>query len=294
MRLKDVARIEMGASTYTLRSLLNGKPSIAVAIFQSPTANALALSTEVREAMKELKRDFPPGLDYDIVYDPTQFVRASIKAVVTTLFEALLLVVIVVIVFLQTWRASIIPLVAVPMSIVGTFGLMLAFGFSINTLTLFGMVLAIGIVVDDAIVVVENVERNIANGLTPLAATHQAMTEVSGPIIATSLVLCAVFVPDGVRVRADGPVLQPVRADHRHLDGHLDDQLAHAVARARGRAAEAPRCPQGFLPARHRRGARLVLPRLQPLLRQRLPRVRAGRGHGSSAARRSSWASTWP
>jgi len=195
VRLKDVARLEMGANTYTLRSLLNGKPSIAVAIFQSPTANALALSTEVREAMKELKRDFPPGLDYDIIYDPTQFVRASIKAVVTTLFEALLLVVIVVIVFLQTWRASIIPLVAVPVSIVGTFGLMLAFGFSINTLTLFGMVLAIGIVVDDAIVVVENVERNIANGLTPLAATHQAMKEVSGPIIATSLVLCAVFVP---------------------------------------------------------------------------------------------------
>jgi len=195
VRLKDVARLEMGGSTYTLRSLLNGKPSIAVAVFQSPTANALSLSTEVRDAMKELKRDFPPGLDYDIVYDPTQFVRASIKAVIETLFEALLLVVIVVIVFLQTWRASIIPLVAVPISIVGTFGLMLAFGFSINTLTLFGMVLAIGIVVDDAIVVVENVERNIANGLSPRDATHQAMKEVSGPIIATALVLCAVFVP---------------------------------------------------------------------------------------------------
>ncbi|MFO1322140.1 MAG: multidrug efflux RND transporter permease subunit [Burkholderiales bacterium] len=195
VRLKDVARLEMGGSTYSLRSLLNGKPSVAIAVFQSPTANALALSDEVRAAMVELKRDFPPGLSYDIVYDPTQFVRGSIKAVVTTLLEAVLLVVIVVIVFLQTWRASVIPLVAVPVSIVGTFGLMMAFGFSINTLTLFGMVLAIGIVVDDAIVVVENVERNIGNGLSPRDATHQAMKEVSGPIIATMLVLSAVFVP---------------------------------------------------------------------------------------------------
>ncbi|MBL8535252.1 MAG: efflux RND transporter permease subunit [Betaproteobacteria bacterium] len=195
VRLKDVARLEMGGNTYTLRSFLNGKPSVAIGVFQSPTANALDLSDEVRAAMEELKRDFPPGLSYDIVYDPTQFVRTSIEAVVTTLFEAIMLVVLVVIVFLQTWRASIIPLVAVPVSIVGTFGLMMAFGFSINTLTLFGMVLAVGIVVDDAIVVVENVERNIANGLTPVAATHQAMKEVSGPIIATALVLCAVFVP---------------------------------------------------------------------------------------------------
>jgi len=195
VRLRDVARIELGGNTYTLRSLLDGKPSVAIGLFQSPTANALALSDEVRAAMDELRRDFPPGLDYTIVYDPTQFVRASIAAVVKTLLEAVALVVLVVIVFLQTWRASIIPLVAVPVSIVGTFGLMLVFGFSINTLTLFGMVLSIGIVVDDAIVVVENVERNIGNGLSPWAATHQAMKEVSGPIIATALVLCAVFVP---------------------------------------------------------------------------------------------------
>jgi multidrug efflux pump len=195
VRLRDVARIELGANTYSLRSLLDNKPSIGVAVFQSPKANALALSSEVRAAMEELKRDFPPGLDYKIVYDPTQFVRASIGAVVKTLFEAVALVVLVVIVFLQTWRASIIPLIAVPVSIVGTFALLMLFGFSINTLTLFGMVLAIGIVVDDAIVVVENVERNIERGLTPLAATHQAMREVSGPIVATTLVLCAVFVP---------------------------------------------------------------------------------------------------
>src|SRR5260370_30764929 len=145
--------------------------------------------------MEEVKKSLPQGLDYSIVYDPTVFVRDSIKAVVETLLEAVLLVVLVVILFLQTWRASIIPLLAVPTSIVGTFAIMLAFGFSINALSLFGLVLAIGIVVDDSIVVVENVERNIALGLTPIEATKRAMNEVTGPIIATALVLCAVFVP---------------------------------------------------------------------------------------------------
>ena len=145
--------------------------------------------------MQELKRDFPQGVDYQIVYDPTVFVRGSIHAVVHTLFEAILLVVLVVIVFLQTWRASVIPLIAVPVSLIGTFAVMHLFGFSLNALSLFGLVLAIGIVVDDAIVVVENVERNIANGLKPIEATRQAMREVTGPIIATALVLCAVFVP---------------------------------------------------------------------------------------------------
>lgn len=193
--LKDVARIELGASEYALRSLLNNKPAVAIPIFQAPGSNAIAISDNVRAAMETLKKDFPEGLDYNIVYDPTIFVRQSIDAVVKTLVEALILVVIVVIVFLQTWRASIIPLLAVPVSIVGTFALMLAFGFSINALTLFGLVLAIGIVVDDAIVVVENVERNIERGLAPREATYQAMREVSGPIIAIALVLCAVFVP---------------------------------------------------------------------------------------------------
>ena len=145
--------------------------------------------------MKELSKDFPSSIKYDIVYDPTQFVRASIKAVVHTLLEAIALVVVVVILFLQTWRASIIPLLAVPVSIIGTFALMLAFGYSINALSLFGMVLAIGIVVDDAIVVVENVERNIEAGLSPRDATYRAMREVSGPIIAIALTLVAVFVP---------------------------------------------------------------------------------------------------
>ncbi|HZX29544.1 MAG TPA: efflux RND transporter permease subunit [Telluria sp.] len=193
--LKDVARIELGSNSYALRSLLNNKSAAAIAIFEAPGSNALQLSADVRAKMAELKKDFPEGVDYNVVYDPTQFVRESIKAVIHTLLEAVALVVIVVIVFLQTWRASIIPLLAVPVSIIGTFAVLLAFGFSINTLSLFGLVLAIGIVVDDAIVVVENVERNIASGLTPRAATVQAMKEVSGPIIAIALVLCAVFVP---------------------------------------------------------------------------------------------------
>src|SRR6185503_7565067 len=169
-----------------------------IGIFQRPGTNALEASDQVHETMERLKQSFPEGVDYRIVYDPTVFVRNSIKAVVETLFEAILLVVIVVLVFLQTWRASIIPLVAVPVSLVGTFAVMLGMGFSLNTLSLFGLVLSIGIVVDDAIVVVENVERHIELGLTPLEATHKAMEEVSGPIIAIALVLCAVFVPTGV------------------------------------------------------------------------------------------------
>src|SRR5688572_28626452 len=193
--LKDVARVELGAGQYSLRSLLSNESAVAIPIAQAPGANALELSDAVRSTMQELSKNFPQGINYEIVYDPTVFVRDSIKAVVETLLEALALVVIVVIVFLQTWRASIIPLIAVPVSIVGTFALMLAFGFSINALSLFGLVLAIGIVVDDAIVVVENVERNIGNGLSPREATYKAMEEVSGPIIAIALVLVAVFVP---------------------------------------------------------------------------------------------------
>ncbi|KQW46598.1 MULTISPECIES: efflux RND transporter permease subunit [unclassified Roseateles] len=195
VRLRDVGRVEISANTYALRSLLNNKEAAAIAIFQAPGSNALAISENVRKTMERLKPAFPAGVDYAIVYDPTRFVQTSISKVVSTLFEAVGLVVLVVIIFLQTWRASIIPLVAVPVSIVGTFSVLLLLGFSINTLTLFGLVLAIGIVVDDAIVVVENVERNIQDGLTPRAATIKAMQEVSGPIIAIALVLCAVFIP---------------------------------------------------------------------------------------------------
>jgi multidrug efflux pump len=194
-RLGDVARVQIDASEYGLRSLLDNRQAVALPIFQSPGSNAIQISDKVRATMEELKQNFPQGLEYSIVYDPTVFVRDSIKAVVHTLLEAVALVVLVVILFLQTWRASIIPLLAVPVSIVGTFAFMLLFGFSINALSLFGLVLAIGIVVDDAIVVVENVERNIEAGLAPREATLKAMSEVTGPIIAIALVLCAVFVP---------------------------------------------------------------------------------------------------
>lgn len=194
-RLKDVARIELGGAHYLLRSMLDNKPAVAMGIFQAPGSNTIEVSNNIRKAMGSLKHDFPEDVDYTIVYDPTTFIRDSIKAVVYTLLEAIVLVVLVVILFLQTWRASIIPLLAVPVSIVGTFALMLPLGFSINALSLFGLVLAIGIVVDDAIVVVENVERNIEAGLSPRLAAYQAMREVSGPIIAIGLTLIAVFVP---------------------------------------------------------------------------------------------------
>ena len=195
MRLRDIARLELGAATYATQSLLGNENAVAIPVYQAPGSNALELSNKVRADMETLKKSFPQGMDYKIIYDPTQFVRQSIDAVVETLLEAVLLVVLVVILFLQTWRASIIPLVAVPVSVIGTFAVLYALGFSINTLSLFGLVLAIGIVVDDSIVVVENVERHIANGLKPLEATKKAMSEVSRPIIAITLVLCAVFIP---------------------------------------------------------------------------------------------------
>ncbi len=194
-RLRDVARIELGSSSYALRSLLDGQDAAAVVIFEAPGANSIALSDAVREKMGELAATFPEGVDWSVEYDPTVFVRASIDSVITTLLEAIALVVIVVVIFLQTWRASLIPLLAVPVSIVGTFAVLWLLGFSINVLTLFGLVLAIGIVVDDAIVVVENVERHIEDGLSPRDAAHKAMSEVSGPIIAITLVLASVFVP---------------------------------------------------------------------------------------------------
>ncbi|QEE27525.1 efflux RND transporter permease subunit [Terriglobus albidus] len=195
VHLSDVARVELGSSDYTLHTYLDTQDTAIVGIFLTPGANALGVAKEVYAKLKELSKAFPDDLDYKVIWDPTEFIRDSIDAVQHTLIEAVFLVVLVVIVFLQTWRASIIPLIAVPVSIVGTFAWLYILGYSINTLTLFGMVLAIGIVVDDAIVVVENVERFIEHGLTPREAAHQAMKEVSGPIIAIALVLCAVFVP---------------------------------------------------------------------------------------------------
>ena len=195
VRLSDVGRAELGSSDYTLHAMINEKNGASAGIFLTPSANSLEVAKAVYARFEELSASFPEGVTYRIVWDPTVFVRESIRAVGKTLVEAVFLVVLVVILFLQTWRASIIPLIAVPVSIVGTFAWLYLLGYSINTLTLFGLVLAVGIVVDDAIVVVENVERNIEEGLSPLAAAHQAMKEVSGPIIAIALVLCAVFVP---------------------------------------------------------------------------------------------------
>ena len=194
-KLKDVARIELGAKDYNSGLLLDGEPTVGLAIFQLPGSNALDTKKAVVEAMQKLKTHFPEGLDYKMVYDTVVFIQQSIGAVVKTLFEALLLVVLVVVVFLQNWRATLIPLLAVPVSLIGTFAVMSAMGLSLNTLSLFGLVLAIGIVVDDAIVVVENVERHIGLGLSAREATRKAMSEVVGPIIATALVLVAVFVP---------------------------------------------------------------------------------------------------
>ena len=194
-RLRDVARLELGAADYSLRSLLNNDAAVGIGVFQAPGSNALEISAQVRATMDEIAKTMPEGVEYRIAYDPTQFVRASIQSVVHTLLEAIALVVLVVILFLQTWRASIIPLLAVPVSVIGTFAVLHLLGFSINALSLFGLVLAIGIVVEDAIVVVENVERNIEAGLSPRDATYRAMKEVSGPIIAIALVLVAVFVP---------------------------------------------------------------------------------------------------
>lgn len=194
-RLRDVARIEMGADAYALRSLLDGEPAVALQIIQSPGANALDVAQSVRDTMQRLQTNFPEGLVSRIAYDPTVFVRASLESVAITLMEAILLVVIVVVVFLRNWRASLIPLMAVPVSIIGTFAVMHLMGFSLNTLSLFGLVLSIGIVVDDAIVVVENVERHIENGEEPMQAARRAMSEVTGPIIAITSVLAAVFIP---------------------------------------------------------------------------------------------------
>ena len=193
--LGDVARVELGAQDYVVNSYLDGKAAVAMAIQQLPGSNALATAERVRERMRELSEDFPKGIGYRIVYDPTVFIDESVRAVIHTIFEASLLVIVVVMVFLQSWRASIIPILAIPVSLVGTFAVMAALGFSLNNLSLFGLVLAIGIVVDDAIVVVEDVERNLAGGLAPRDATIKTMEEVGGALVAIALVLSAVFVP---------------------------------------------------------------------------------------------------
>ena len=195
VRVSDVARVELGAADYNANTYLSNQPTVILAAYQRPGSNALAAAQAIEHEMKEISKNFPKGLEYRVIYNPTEFIAQSIDAVYHTLGEAILLVVLVVIVFLQKWRAAIIPVVAIPVSLIGTMAVLLPLGYSLNNLSLFGLVLAIGIVVDDAIVVVENVERLLATGLSPRDAARKAMDEVTGPVIAISLVLCAVFVP---------------------------------------------------------------------------------------------------
>ena len=195
VRVRDIARVELGSQDYTVNAYLNNKVATALVIFQRPGSNALATAALVKNAMDNLAKDFPPGVAYSVVYNPTEFIQFSIDAVQQTLIEAIALVVLVVVLFLQTWRAAIIPILAIPVSLIGTFALMSAAGISFNVLSLFGLVLAIGIVVDDAIVVVENVERYLRAGLSPREAAYKTMDEVGFALIAISLVLIAVFLP---------------------------------------------------------------------------------------------------
>jgi multidrug efflux pump subunit AcrB len=194
-RLRDVAEVELGAQDYGLNAYLGEKGAVAIGIFQRPGGNALETADAILKTLEDMKDGFPPGLTYDVIYNPTDFIDKSIDEVFTTIFEAVALVVLVVLIFLQTWRASIIPIIAIPVSLIGSFAVMAALGYSVNTLTLFGLVLAIGIVVDDAIVVVENVERNLRLGMSPKEAARRTVDEVGGALVAIALVLTAVFIP---------------------------------------------------------------------------------------------------
>src|SRR3954462_328163 len=195
LRLRDIARVELGAQQYSTNSYLDGHETVGIGIQQRPGTNALSAAAAVQTEMERLRAAFPPGIQYQINYNPTEFVAASIEAVQHTIYEAVLLVVLVVFIFLQSWRAAIIPVAAIPVSLIATFAVMASFGFTLNMLTLFGLILAIGIVVDDAIIVVENVERNMRDGMTPREAAHRTMDEVGTAVVAIALVLCAVFVP---------------------------------------------------------------------------------------------------
>ena len=194
-RISDVARVELGAQDYTTNAYMNDKNAVALGILQQPGSNALQTVEAVKATMQRLKQSFPPGLDYKIIYNPTEYVRASIDEVVQTLFIAVALVVLVVLIFLQSWRAALIPIIAIPVSLIGSCAVLAAFGYSLNNLSLFGLVLAIGIVVDDAIVVVENIDRHLREGMSPREAAHKTMDEVGGALVAIALVLMAVFIP---------------------------------------------------------------------------------------------------
>ena len=292
-RVRDVARVELAARDYTVNSQLGGKPATAIGHLPAPR---LERARHLRRRAREdggAEAAFPAGLDYTIVYDPTVSVRESIHEVQKTLFEAIALVVLVVLVFLQTWRASLIPLIAIPVSLIGTFAAMAAFGFSINNISLFGIVLAIGIVVDDAIVVVEAIEHHIENGLSPRDAARKAMDEVGGAVGRDRARALRGLRPDRVHQRHHRAVLSPIRAHHRGLDRDLRAQFAHAFARARRAPAQAARREEGFVSARDRWPARLVLQRFQQSLRLELERLRqrrrpahATRGHRAARLRR--------
>ncbi|MEM7745656.1 MAG: efflux RND transporter permease subunit, partial [Pseudomonadota bacterium] len=208
VRLRDVARVELGAADYTTRAYLDTNQAVAMVINQRPGTNALATAEEVLTTVERLSRDFPEGLAYDVIYNPTEFIQASIDAVVATMIEAVLLVVAVVLLFLGTWRAAVTPILAIPVSLIGTFAVMSALGYSINNLSLFGLVLAVGIVVDDAIIVVEGIEKHIRGGLSPRDAAKRTMREVSGALVATSLVLAAVFIPTAAVAGISGQFYQ--------------------------------------------------------------------------------------
>ena len=290
-RLRDVARIEMGGDAYALRSLLDGEPAVALQIVQSPGANALDTAEAVRATVARLEGNFPAGLSARIAYDPTVFVRASLQTVATTLLEAILLVVVVVVLFLRSWRASLIPLMAVPVSLVGTFAIMHLMGFSLNTLSLFGLVLSIGIVVDDAIVVVENVERHIENGEPPLRAARRAMDEVTGPIMAITSVLAAVFIPTAFLSGLRGEfyrqfaltiAISTILSALNSLT--LSPALAACCASAAGR-----RCGGGALPATAP-GPRPTVAKCPRGLRQRGAQGGAGERPGPGGV----WGPAWP
>ena len=280
VRVKDVGRVELGARDYITNSYLNGKPAIALAIFQRPGSNALATAAEIQRTMAELAEDFPAGLAYRIAYNPTEFIQQSVDAVYSTIVEAVLLVIFVIVLFLQSWRAAAIPIVAIPVSLIGTFAVMAALGFSLNNLTLFGLVLAIGIVVDDAIVVVENIERNLASGLDAREAARVTMTEVGPALVSIALVLERRIRADGVPRRHLRRVLSAIRADDRGRDDHLRVGLADVEPGARRDLAAPRRGARRRLRPTRRSIARADLQGLQLRVRQAQRGVRGRRLQG--------------
>ena len=239
VRVRDVARIELGSQDYSVAGRFNGKPSAIVALYQLPGSNAVDAAAGAKKLMAQMKQRFPDDMDYAIALDTTRAVTEGMKEIVITLVIALVLVILVVYIFLQGWRATLIPLLAVPVSLVGTFVLFPVFGFSINTLSLFGLVLAIGLVVDDAIVVVEGVERHIEEGMTPKDAALKAMDELSGPVVGIALVLSAVFVPTAFIPGITGTAISAVRRHHRDFGAPFCIQRAYAEPGAGSVAAAA-------------------------------------------------------